>query len=122
MEKHLVTITMRTRVEPVVNDVVKACELAQNMRAKLWLLDGKGGRRCLQGSQVAQLNPGLYMEAAKAGLLYVELEEAAYPSRAPKWFFCSAKDANGLPVDAEPYELAHAKRSKEGVASAPAQG
>lgn len=108
MEKHLLTITIRTRVEP--EHVVKALSDAVNMKAALWLLGPRGSRRRLQGhQQVNQWRPDQYQEAARRGLLYLE------PEASEAWAFCPDLDATtGLPLLLEAYDLAFAKRSPEG--------
>ncbi len=116
MEKHLIILTVCTRVEPDVNVVTKALELTRNLKARLWLLDSQGGRRALQGDQVLHLNPGDYTVAAQNGLLYIELDATAYPSRGPKWAFAPALDeGSGLPLMMERYEEAFVKRSYAGT-------
>lgn len=115
MEKHLIILTVCTRVEPDVNVVTKALELTRNHKARLWLLDAKGGRRALQGDHVLQMNPGDYTTAARNGLLYIELDATAFPSRGPKWAFSPGLDeGTGLPVVMERYEEAFVKRSYAG--------
>lgn len=112
MEKHLITITVRERVEPDPNAVVRATTNAQQMKWKLWLLGGKGSRRCLQGQQVIKYTNDQYMQAARAGLLYSERE----PEVSELWAFSPHLDGHtGLPQLMEPYDFAFAKRSPEGV-------
>lgn len=117
MEKHLLFLTVCTRVEPDVNTVTKALQLARNGQAKLWLLRADGQRRCLQGDVVLQLNPPDYTQAARDGLLYIELEPSAFPKRAPKLAFAPELDPEtGLPVLMELYESAFVRRSYAGTA------
>lgn len=107
MDPYLITITIRQRVEAEPNAVVRACIEARNLKATLWLLGTTGSRRALQGEQVARFNPEQYMQAAKAGLLYLTQEE--------RWGFCAGFDAKtGAPSLMERYEDAFARRSYAG--------
>jgi hypothetical protein len=116
MEKYLITLTIRTRVDPDPNHVVKALELARNHKATLWLLGTKGSRRTLRGEQVVHFTPQQYTDAARHGLLYIELDGEAYPDRAPVWAFAPGVDADtGLPVLMETYDHAFAMRSHAGT-------
>lgn len=121
MEQLLISLTIRTRVEPDPNAVVRALERATNLRGKLWVLGAKGSRRTLQGQQVNAFGePERYMQYAKAGLLYYEPEH----EHAEQWAFSPGTDAGTqLPLLLERYDVAFAKRSYVGEAKeqAPAQ-
>ncbi|MBL8002867.1 MAG: hypothetical protein JNL05_13000 [Flavobacteriales bacterium] len=123
MEKYLLTITVRVRIAPDPNQVVKATTEAAAMKAKLWVLGAKGSRTCLQGDQVAKFGqPERYMKFAEAGLLYVELDPSAYPDKSVLWAFAPTLDsATGLPTLMERFDHAFAKRQPDGQAPAQAQ-
>ncbi len=112
MEKYLISLTIRVRVEPDPNEVVRATTNAQAMKWRLLLLGTKGSYRMLQGEQVTAFSNANYMEAAKAGLLYVELEPEISQRRA---FSPEIDKATGMPLLLERYEDAFARRQQDGA-------
>ena len=110
MEKHLITMTIRTRVEP--GEEQKAMIHAAEGKHALVLLGTKGSRRILVGQeQVGKFRPDQYAQAARLGLLYVQaLDGAERTAFAPE-----LDPGTGLPLLMEDYDTAFARRSKEGV-------
>lgn len=112
MEKYLITTTIRERVDADPNAVVRATTNAQSMKWKLWLLGGKGSRRCLQGDQVLKYTNDQYAQAARGGFLYIEREAEI----SEQWAFSPHLDGHtGLPQLMELYDHVFAKRSPEGM-------
>ena len=115
MEQTLITLTIRTRVEPDPNKVLKVVLAAKDHKGRLWVLGQSGSRRALQGSQVDAFGTSeRYMKAAQYGLLYYE----ALPEQSEVWAFAPGVDpGTKLPVLLERYDVAFAKRSHEGAAA-----
>lgn len=110
MEKHLITMTIRTRVEP--GEEQKAIIHAAEEKIALVLLGTKGSSRTLIGlEQVGKYRPDQYAVYARMGLLYVQpLSGAERQAFAP-----ALDEKSGLPVLLQDYHEAFAMRSKEGV-------
>lgn len=109
MYPHLITITVRDRVEPDPNAVVRACVAAKNMQATLWVLGTTGKRYALNGADVDRFTNEQYMKAAQQRMLYVSDE------RPERWGFCADFDVDtGAPVLMEKYDDVFARRSKQG--------
>lgn len=116
MEKHLITMTIRTRVEP--GEEQKAMIHAAESKHALVLLGPKGSRRFLIGhEQVGRYRPDQYAAAARLGMLYVQPLDGGERSA----FAPSLDEGTGLPLLMEDYDTAFARRSKEGVVEKPAQ-
>lgn len=116
MEKHLITMTIRTRVEP--GEEQKAMIHAAESKHALVLLGPKGSRRFLIGQdQVGRYRPDQYAEAARRGMLYVQPLDGGERSA----FAPNLDPETGLPLLMEDYDTAFARRSKEGVVAKPAE-